>query len=108
MKQWQAAVIPLSLTSLMYAGSFCLKSLLLMESWKEHLNEDGGLSFDCVKHLLQNFIDWMSSAASNVLAWRNYVVVSFFIILDCWHSRGNTVGMILSYGRAFMLVCMCE
>uniref|UniRef100_A0A2C9VAD2 intramembrane prenyl-peptidase Rce1 n=2 Tax=Manihot esculenta TaxID=3983 RepID=A0A2C9VAD2_MANES len=71
---WQAVVIPLSLTSLMYAGSFCLKSLLLMESWKEHLNEDGGLSFDCVKHLLQNFIDWMSSAASNVLAWRNYVV----------------------------------
>ncbi|KAF2307613.1 hypothetical protein GH714_030190 [Hevea brasiliensis] len=71
---WQAVVFPISLTSLMYAGSFCLKSLLLVESWKENLNECGGFSFGYIKNLMQNFIAWMSSTSSNVLAWRNYVV----------------------------------
>ncbi|XP_021670062.2 CAAX prenyl protease 2 isoform X2 [Hevea brasiliensis] len=71
---WQAVVFPISLTSLMYAGSFCLKLLLLVESWKEHLNECGGFSFGYIKNLMQNFIAWMSSTSSNVLAWRNYVV----------------------------------
>lgn len=80
MKQWQAAVFPLSLTSLMYAGSLVLKSLLLVDSWKQHVNEGGGLSFDCIKDILSNFLAWMSSISSNVLAWRNYVVVSLFTI----------------------------
>ncbi|XP_048225919.1 CAAX prenyl protease 2 isoform X2 [Ricinus communis] len=69
---WQAVVFPLSLTSLMYAGSFALKLFLLVDSWKEHAN--GGISFDSINLLFQNFITWMFSTASNVLVWRNYVV----------------------------------
>ncbi|XP_037492181.1 CAAX prenyl protease 2 isoform X3 [Jatropha curcas] len=72
---WQAVAFPLSLTSLMYAGSFLDKLLMLVDSWKEDMNEGGGgFSFDSIKHLLQNFVVWMSSTASNVMAWRNFVV----------------------------------
>ncbi|KAB5552039.1 hypothetical protein DKX38_009350 [Salix brachista] len=71
---WQAVVFPLSLTSLMYAGSFVFKSLLLVDSWKEHMHQGEGFFFDFVKAILQNFLAGLSSTASNVLAWRNYVV----------------------------------
>ncbi|KAK9289812.1 hypothetical protein L1049_007972 [Liquidambar formosana] len=71
---WHAVVFPLSLTSLMYAGSLVLKSLLLVNSWKEYKSMDGGLSFNCIKHLPQKFLGWMISIASDILAWRNYVV----------------------------------
>lgn len=70
-------VFPLSLTSLMYAGSLLLKTLLLMESRRENANRGGeGIS-------LQKFLASIVSVASNVLAWRNYVVVSSFTI---WHA----------------------
>ncbi|GAV60752.1 Abi domain-containing protein [Cephalotus follicularis] len=71
---WQAVVFPLSLTSLMYAGSWVLKSMLLLNSWKEHVKHGGGLSLDCIKNVLQMFPGWTYSTASNVLVWRNYVV----------------------------------
>ncbi|XP_059463116.1 CAAX prenyl protease 2 isoform X2 [Corylus avellana] len=65
---WQAVVFPLSLTSLMYAGSLVLKILLLVDSRRENANRGGeGIS-------LQNFLASIVSVASNVLAWRSYVV----------------------------------
>ncbi|CAI8602594.1 unnamed protein product [Vicia faba] len=71
---WQALVIPLALTSLMYAGSLFLKTLLLFDFWRQHTFFDDGLSFDSFKCALAKFIDWMSAISSNVLTWRNYVV----------------------------------
>ncbi|KAK7267971.1 hypothetical protein RIF29_20652 [Crotalaria pallida] len=71
---WQAVVFPLSLTSLMYAGSLCNKCLLLLDSWRQYRSSGGGLSFDSCKHVLQRFLAWLSAISSNVLAWRNYVV----------------------------------
>ncbi|PNT30473.1 hypothetical protein POPTR_006G083300v4 [Populus trichocarpa] len=71
---WQAVVFPLSLTCLMYAGSLVFKSLLLVDSWKEHMHQGEGISLNCIKDILQNFLAGLSSTASNVLAWRNYVV----------------------------------
>ncbi|KAI4348978.1 hypothetical protein L6164_009638 [Bauhinia variegata] len=71
---WQAVVFPLSLTSLMYAGSLFLKSLLLVDSWKEHGSSGGGLPFDSCKNISERFLGWLSSIIFNVLAWRNYVV----------------------------------
>ncbi|KAI9153697.1 hypothetical protein LWI28_015213 [Acer negundo] len=71
---WQAVVFPLSLTSLMYAGSLVLKSMLLLKSWKKNMNDGGGVSSDCIKSALQTFLDYMISMASDVMAWRNYVV----------------------------------
>lgn len=76
MKQWQAVVFPLSLTSLMYAGSLVLKSLLLLDSWKEQWHNGGQLSFDGLKYVVGKSIIWMYSIASSVMAWRNYIVVS--------------------------------
>lgn len=76
MKQWQALVFPLSLTALMYAGSLTLKSLLLMNSLREDMNCSGGISFDYIKSISQEVVASMRSIASNVLHWRNYVVVS--------------------------------
>ncbi|KAK3017447.1 hypothetical protein RJ639_006235 [Escallonia herrerae] len=74
MKQWQAVVFPLSLTSLMYVGSFFLKSLILLSSWKELRNQGGDVLLNCIKDGLQNCISWMLSVASNVSVWRNYIV----------------------------------
>jgi hypothetical protein len=55
-----------------------LKTLLLVDSRRENANRGGeGIS-------LQNFLASIVSVASNVLAWRSYVVVSSFTI---WRAR---------------------
>ncbi|XP_065857558.1 CAAX prenyl protease 2 isoform X2 [Euphorbia lathyris] len=69
---WQAVVLPLSLTSLMYAGTLVLKSLVLVDICKE--SEGGGFSIDCTKRLLRNLTYLMSATTSDVMAWRNYIV----------------------------------
>ncbi|XWS66692.1 hypothetical protein CRYUN_Cryun05aG0222900 [Craigia yunnanensis] len=74
MKQWQAVLFPLFLTSLMYAGSLMLKSMLLVNKWKEHRNQDGRSLLDCIKSNLLSFPGQMLFLASNVLFWRNFVV----------------------------------
>ncbi|KAK2401024.1 CAAX prenyl protease [Trifolium repens] len=71
---WQALVIPLALTSLMYAGSLFLKSLQLFDFWRQHGFFGGGLSFDSFKCAATRFIDWLSEISSNVMTWRNYIV----------------------------------
>ncbi|KAK9196778.1 hypothetical protein WN943_004909 [Citrus x changshan-huyou] len=71
---WQAAVFPLFLTSLMYAGSMVLKSLLLLNSWTTDMNNSGGLSLGCVKIVLWSLRAQMFAVASNILAWRNFLV----------------------------------
>lgn len=75
MKQWQAVAFPLSLTALMYAGSLILKFIFLVNSWKEHISLGGGL-FDYIKDAIKMFPQRTMSVASNVLSWRNYVVVN--------------------------------
>ncbi|KAF3441680.1 hypothetical protein FNV43_RR15595 [Rhamnella rubrinervis] len=70
----QAVIFPLSLTCLMYAGSLVLKSLLLLNSWSDIINSGGGISFGCIKRVLQGILASALSSASNVMAWRNYVV----------------------------------
>ncbi|KAF5737460.1 CAAX prenyl protease 2 [Tripterygium wilfordii] len=71
---WQAVVFPLSLTSLMYAGSLMLKSMLLLNSMKEHAAHGGGISLDCIKNAFRDVIGWIDFVAHDVSAWRNYVV----------------------------------
>ncbi|KAM7254853.1 hypothetical protein ACFE04_020094 [Oxalis oulophora] len=71
---WQAVVFPLCLTSLMYAGSIVHKFMLIVDSCKEQMNHNGGLSFQFVKDILAEFHDWIYASATNVLVWRNYVV----------------------------------
>lgn len=78
MKQWQAVFFPLSLTSFMYVGSMVLKSLLLVDSWREHMNHGGDSLLNCARMLWTRVLDWGLSTVSNILAWRNYVVVSNF------------------------------
>ncbi|XP_059595164.1 CAAX prenyl protease 2 isoform X4 [Vitis vinifera] len=74
---WQAMVFPLSLTSLMYAGSLLLKSLLIVSSWKQYKNQGRGIAINHVKNVPQNILNWVFSTASSILAWRNYVVAPF-------------------------------
>ncbi|KAJ8754265.1 hypothetical protein K2173_002165 [Erythroxylum novogranatense] len=71
---WQAVAFPLFLTSLMYTGSLVLKALLLVDSLKDHMNHGGNLSLGCIKDALQDLLSWTQATASNILAWRNYVV----------------------------------
>lgn len=80
MKQWQALVFPLSLTSLMYSGSFVLKTLSLVDSAKENMENGGRLSLDSVKSVFDTSINEIISTASNVMAWRTYVVVSSLLV----------------------------
>jgi len=74
MKQWQAVVFPVSLTCLMYAGSLVLKALLLVDKWRERVSRGEELSYEYIQGSLQGFIDLIISVASNVSAWRNFVV----------------------------------
>lgn len=83
MKQWHAVVFPLFLTSLMYAGSLLSKTLLLVNSWKEYKILNEADSFDCIRDALLKFFDWTISVSSNVVAWRNYVVVSISSYFSC-------------------------
>ncbi|XP_041025012.1 CAAX prenyl protease 2 isoform X1 [Juglans microcarpa x Juglans regia] len=71
---WQAVVFPVFLTSLMYAGSLVLKSLVLVESWRDNVNHGEGVSLECIKIIVQKLIASIVSVTSNVLAWRNFVV----------------------------------
>ncbi|XP_047167495.1 CAAX prenyl protease 2 [Vigna umbellata] len=71
---WQAVILPLCLTSLMYAGSIFDKCLLLLASWRQHASSGDALSFDYYKIALHQFLDWLSEISSNILVWRNYVV----------------------------------
>ncbi|KAL5545875.1 hypothetical protein UlMin_005562 [Ulmus minor] len=71
---WQAVVFPLSLTCLMYAGSLVLKSLTFIELCSDYIDSAGGFSFECIEYALQRILEWALSVASNVMAWRNYVV----------------------------------
>ncbi|XP_030924428.1 CAAX prenyl protease 2 [Quercus lobata] len=71
---WQAVVFPVSLTSLMYAGSLVLKALLLVDKWRERVSRGEEFSYEYIQGSLQGFIDLIISVASNVSAWRNFVV----------------------------------
>nr|XP_008363810.2 CAAX prenyl protease 2-like isoform X2 [Malus domestica] len=71
---WQAAVFPLLLTALMYAGSLVLKALMLVSSWTEDMNYGGGFSFEYIKNVSQEAVACTRTMASNVLVWRNYIV----------------------------------
>lgn len=79
MKQWEAVVFPLSLTSLMYTGSFVLKFFSLWSSWAENVDHRIDLSFDGLKSVLQKLINSLLSFVYNISAWRIYIVVSYFI-----------------------------
>lgn len=82
MKQWQAVVLPVSLTCLMYAGSLVLKALLLVDRWRERVSRGEELSYEYIQGSLLGFVDSIISVASNVSAWRNYVVVSMVCPLN--------------------------
>ncbi|KAM3341394.1 CAAX prenyl protease 2 isoform X1 [Capsicum galapagoense] len=71
---WQAVIFPLTLTSLMYAGTLILKLLLLLDSAQEDRENGRSLSLDIIKNAVHEFIESISSMASNISAWRNYFV----------------------------------
>lgn len=76
MKQWQALIFPLSLTSLIYAGSFIVKFLRFLDSYKEHQSFCRNKFVDYIISLPQRVSEWMLAMVTNISAWRNYVVVS--------------------------------
>lgn len=72
MKQWQAVVFPLFLTSLVYSGSLLLKCFMLVDEWKELHTQGEGIAWN----MYQQLHGWIVATASNIIAWRSYVVVS--------------------------------
>ncbi|XP_071690675.1 CAAX prenyl protease 2 [Rutidosis leptorrhynchoides] len=71
---WEGVVLPLFLTSSMYAGSFVLKIVSLWSTWAEDSDDQINLSFDGLKRILQKFVNWMLSLVDNISAWRIYIV----------------------------------
>ncbi|MCL7029620.1 hypothetical protein MKW94_021794, partial [Papaver nudicaule] len=69
---WNAVFYPLSLTTLLYIGSF-VTMLLSPKKPRKEANVCGHL-FWCLKNSIRGFLERMTSLTSNVLAWRNYVV----------------------------------
>ncbi|KAK8557081.1 hypothetical protein V6N13_035186 [Hibiscus sabdariffa] len=102
---WQAVLLPLFLTSLMYAGSL----VLLASKWMEHRNQDRRPLLCCIKTTLLRFPSQMSSVASDVLFWRNLVVVTHLNHMAEIYSRHNyslreasmVVGLQLGYTVVF-------
>ncbi|OAY69784.1 CAAX prenyl protease 2 [Ananas comosus] len=80
---WEAVVIPLFLTSLVYAGTLVSKLWLLMNSRIEDCTEDfccQPTSFMQIGIWAQHFVDRMSAYIHDVLAWRTYVVIRIRIV----------------------------
>ncbi|XP_057777870.1 CAAX prenyl protease 2 [Salvia miltiorrhiza] len=71
---WQALAYPLSLTALMYSGSFALKLLSMLQTSKEYLDSGGDLSVACIRSIFLKIIDGVVSTASCMSSWRNYFV----------------------------------
>ncbi|XP_027069641.1 CAAX prenyl protease 2 [Coffea arabica] len=71
---WQALILPLSLTSLMYAGSFVQKCLHLLDSWEQHQNYGRNVTIEWISKVQDKCIDLMLTMPSNISVWRNYIV----------------------------------
>ncbi|KAL3536127.1 hypothetical protein ACH5RR_004588 [Cinchona calisaya] len=101
----QALVLPLSLTSLMYAGSFIQKLLHLLDSWVEHRNRGRNVTIDCIIKIPEKFINWIFSMSFNMSAWRNYIVAP---ITEELVFRACMVPLLLCGGfRTYMAVILC-
>ncbi|XVF07695.1 hypothetical protein REPUB_Repub06bG0162100 [Reevesia pubescens] len=102
---WQAVVFPLFLTSLMYAGSLMLKSMLLVNKWKEHRNRVERPLLGCIKSTLLSFLGQMSSVASNVLFWQNFIVAP---ITEELVFRACMIPLLLCGGfKAYNVIFLC-
>lgn len=66
----EAVVIPLLLTSLVYAGSFVARLWVMSSSCD---TDDDGVGISCTEKLAR----WMQSSLQDVMVWRNYVVAPF-------------------------------
>ncbi|KAH1039759.1 hypothetical protein J1N35_041502 [Gossypium stocksii] len=102
---WQAMVFPLFLTSLMYAGSLMLKSMLLVNKWKEHRHQEGEPLLGCIKSTLLSLPGQMSSVASNVLFWRNFIVAP---VTEELVFRACMIPLLLCGGfKAYNVIFLC-
>ncbi|XAR64657.1 hypothetical protein NMG60_11008416 [Bertholletia excelsa] len=102
---WQAVVYPVSLTSLMYAGSLVLKSISLLKSWKEHRNDGEGHSSNCMDNVLQILISKMLSFASDVLSWRYFIVAP---LTEELVFRACMISLLLCGGfRTYSIIFFC-
>ncbi|KAM4078586.1 hypothetical protein ACB094_09G049600 [Castanea mollissima] len=102
---WQAVVLPVSLTCLMYAGSLVLKALLLVDWWRERVSRGEELSYEYIQGSLQGFVDSIISVASNVSAWRNYVVAP---LTEELVFRACMIPLLLCGGfKPYTAICLC-
>ncbi|KAI9090744.1 hypothetical protein K1719_028597 [Acacia pycnantha] len=102
---WQAAIIPLFLTSLMYAGSIFLKYLLLLDSWRQYRSSGGSLTFNLCKNALLKFLDCFLTTLSNVLAWRTCIVAP---ITEELVFRACMVPLLLCGGlKIYSVILLC-
>ncbi|KAJ0973421.1 hypothetical protein J5N97_021380 [Dioscorea zingiberensis] len=69
---YQAVAFPLLLTALLYAGSFTSRALLFIHAWRG--SRDGSSFGACLFNLAERCLEGARRSASDVLAWRNYVV----------------------------------
>ncbi|XP_022002839.1 CAAX prenyl protease 2 isoform X3 [Helianthus annuus] len=104
MKQWEAVVFPLCLTSLMYIGSFILKILSIWSSWAEHGDRQIDISFHGLKSGLQNLINWMVSAVYDISVWRMYIVAP---VTEELVFRGCMISLLLCGGfKAYTVILL--
>ncbi|KAJ0958653.1 putative CAAX prenyl protease 2 [Helianthus annuus] len=101
---WEAVVFPLCLTSLMYIGSFILKTLSIWSSWAEHGDRQIDISFHGLKSGLQNLINWMVSAVYDISVWRMYIVAP---LTEELVFRGCMISLLLCGGfKAYTVILL--
>lgn len=83
----------------MYAGTLILKLLVLLDPGQEDGEIGRRLSLDSIKNVVHEFVESVSSMASDISAWRNYFVVSYFTRMLSW---------LLSLFTLLMLSAICS
>ncbi|MCO5552391.1 hypothetical protein L7F22_005902 [Adiantum nelumboides] len=77
----QAIIIPLLLTSFLYLGPLTMVALDVFKDWQEgyldQFNSGGGQS---LQYRIHGFLYNMKLMAFDVLAWRNFVMVSLLLL----------------------------
>jgi hypothetical protein len=77
--QWQATIYPLLLTALLYLGPLVMAAFDCFTQCAQPYSEAeaSGWSVNSLANLVEN----INTLVSNILAWRNYVVVSASFVI---------------------------
>lgn len=98
--------IPVSLTSLFYSGSVVSRLLSFSGAWEQEEPRQESYLVGLFKAAFRRLMDDAYFVVLNILAWRNYVVVSIVCFLALCSSF-SCLDFLLETLR-FQFTCLCD